>query len=281
MQRYFRTKVFLPVWWITALCLIGVSKSHAKTQWQTFPASHETLRGALFLPSGQGPHPAVIALHGCGGLNFRANGREIDWSRRLNRSGFAVFFPDSFGSRGLGSQCKIRKRTIRAGKERIADVHAALAYLQTRSDIKAGKISLLGWSNGGSTIVNSVPRRRKPQALNKDFAAAIAFYPGCRSAMRKKRWDTRVPLLILAGAADDWTPAAPCVKLIGRAQQNGFPARIKLYPGAYHNFDHPNMPVRTRKGRAYSGDGSGVVHQGTNMPARKDAIVRVLDFLPR
>lgn len=267
------------------LLLLGIpaiaGPARAQMQWVTFPSGNEELRGALYLPKATSPYPAVIALHGCGGLSFRKGGREEDWAQRLNSAGYAVLFPDSFGSRELKSQCRVRKRTIRAGKERIADAHGALAYLQTHKDIRPDRIILLGWSNGGATIINSVPRRRKPDGLKHDFAKAIAFYPGCRSAVRRKHWDTRMPLLILTGEADDWTPADACKTLTQRAQAARLPVSIKLYPGAYHNFDHPNMPVRTRKGRAFSADGSGVVHQGTNPAARADAIKQVMEFLPR
>ena len=54
-----------------------------------------------------------------------------------------------------------------------------------------------------------------------------------------------------------------------------------LYPGAYHDFDHPNLPVRTHKGLAYTGDGRGVAHTGTDPAARADALLRVPAFLAR
>lgn len=255
--------------------------SRLSVSWLHFPASSETLRGALFAPPGKGPFPAVIALHGCGGLAFRKGGREEDWSARLTNAGFAVLFVDSFGSRGLGSQCRVRKRTVRAARERIDDAHAGLRYLQSRADIRPGSISLLGWSNGGATVVNAITTARKPPDLAQDFAAAVAFYPGCRLAVRRKVWDARVRLLILTGLADDWTPPAACIELARKAKAAGQNVNIATYPSAYHNFDHPDMPLRVRKNRAYSADGSGVVHQGTNQAARDDAIARTLLFLAR
>jgi hypothetical protein len=42
--------------------------------------------GYLFKPVGQGPFPAIVALHGCSGL-FTGSGRfqrrDLDWARRL------------------------------------------------------------------------------------------------------------------------------------------------------------------------------------------------------
>jgi dienelactone hydrolase len=56
---------------------------------------------------------------------------------------------------------------------------------------------------------------------------------------------------------------------------------LVVYPGAYHDFDHPNRPVQVRHGYAFSVDGSGKVHTGTNVPARNDALKRVPEWLAR
>jgi dienelactone hydrolase len=56
---------------------------------------------------------------------------------------------------------------------------------------------------------------------------------------------------------------------------------LVVYPGAYHDFDHPNRPVQVRTGYAFSVDGSGKVHTGTNPVARADAIKRVQEWLSR
>jgi len=262
---------------IAAALLLLSTAAHAQAplQWVNFPSGSQSLRGALYLPPGAGPHPAVIALHGCGGLAVRG-ARVRDWVATLNGAGFAVLFPDSFGSRGLKSQCNVRPRTVRATRERIGDAQAALAFLQSRAGIKANAISLLGWSNGGSTIISSVKNHRRPSG-GTDFARAVAFYPGCQFEQKRGDWSSRIPVLILTGGADDWTPAAPCVDL---AKGHGN-ASIQVYPGAYRNFDDPNRPVTVRTGIAYSADGSGRVHQGADPAARKDSIARTLQFLAR
>ncbi|MBI5565769.1 MAG: hypothetical protein HY870_12815, partial [Chloroflexi bacterium] len=45
---------------------------------------------------------------------------------------------------------------------------------------------------------------------------------------------------------DDWTEPGPCRELAHRA---GF--RFVEYPGAYHDFDAPNTPLRVTIGRTY------------------------------
>jgi dienelactone hydrolase len=251
----------------------------------TFPGDDITIEAPLFHPSGPGPFPAVIALHGCGGL-YGKNGdlspRHKDWAERLQAQGFLVLMPDSFGSRGEGSQCRETARVARASSERIDDVLAAKAYLQSRSDVKADAVSLLGWSNGGSTVLYTLREIAGMQDGKPPFAKAIAFYPGCRSPLQKGDWKTSTPLLILIGEADDWTPMQPCKDLAEQASRTGSaPVSIVTYPGAYHDFDHPSLKVHSNEDLAYTGSGSGSAHSGTDPAAREDALKRVPDFLAR
>jgi dienelactone hydrolase len=260
--------------------LVGAG-AHAAPQAVTFPgADRLTLQGWLYAPAGEGPHRAIVALHGCAGLldsKGMPSARHADWGERWAAAGFLALFPDSFGSRGLGPQCKVGARDARPSRERVADAEAALKFLAARPDVDAKRISLAGWSNGGSTTLYAVEPKNAPAGA--DFARAIAFYPGCRTPLEGGRWRTRVPLLVLIGADDDWTPAAPCAELIADAKAKGEPAEIVTYPGAYHDFDHPDQPVHTVEGLAFTANGGGAAHTGTNPAARADAIRRVMDAL--
>ena len=268
---------------VLALGLSAVPAT-AQPELVRIPAEEVELVAALYRPSGPGPHPAVIALHGCGGLFNRTGSptaRHADWGQRLADAGFLVVMPDSFRSRGLGSQCGISNRSVRPSRERVADVLATKIWLQARGDVKASAVSLLGWSNGGSTVLAAVRSDRKPGDASPDLARAIAFYPGCRAQAESSSFRTRLPLLIMIGDADDWTPAAPCKALAEAAWARGEAIDLKLYPGAYHDFDHPGRPVTERRDLAFTADGSGTARAGTNPAARQDALTRVPAFLAR
>lgn len=264
--------------------LVGIVLGSAAVQ----AADRVSIRGSgvnlaalLFTPAGTGPFSAVIGLHGCGGLyasDGTVSARHADWAERLVALGFIVLLPDSFGSRGLGSQCTTSDRVARASSERVSDAVAARAYLQARSDVTPTAVSLLGWSNGGSTVLYAIQKGEESRDGGADFAKAVAFYPGCRSPS-ERGWHARLPLMILIGAADDWTPSAPCEALARSAKAVGEPVSVVVYPGAYHDFDYPNMPVHTRSGLAYTADRSGTARTGTNADARADALRRVIAFL--
>jgi dienelactone hydrolase len=240
------------------------------------------LNAVLYRPPGPGPFPAVVALHGCGGLwrdKEKLSTRHSDWGERLAAAGFMVLMPDSYGSRGLGSQCGVKDLTVRASRERVIDAVAARIWLQSRSDVRPDAISLLGWSGGGSAILAAVRRDRRPADRQPDFARAIAFYPGCRTQSESRGFEVRLPVLILMGAADDWTPPAPCDFLTKAARARGEPVTLVLYEGAVHDFDHPRLELKQRDDIAYSATGNGKATVGTDPAAREDAIRRVKEFL--
>lgn len=256
-----------------ALSLAFATPAFAAPEQVNFASADGTpLKAYVVKPQGAGPFPTVLMLHGCGGL-FNGRGefttRERDWIDRFTAAGYAVMLPDSFNPRGFRSVCTERDRGINpAGRAR--DTAGAVDWLKTQSFVAYGRIAVVGWSNGGSTVLRYVERNQATAVKG-----AIAFYPGCTSILRRGGWQSRVPLEILIGSEDDWTPAEPCQKLVATATN----VRYEAFPGAYHGFDTPDSRLRTRKGVAFSGGGTGVVHVGTHEPSRRAAIAAVMKFL--
>jgi dienelactone hydrolase len=238
------------------------SADHVKSaEWITLGESG--IRAQVFRPAGAGPFPAVIGLHGCAGMmsNGRLNARDQDWARRLQGAGFVVVLPDSFGSRGLGSQCAASNRSI-STSDRAEDAFAAAAWLAQDSQVNRNRIGVIGWSNGGTTALH-VARRGSSQGVT--IRQVVAFYPGCRTFADR---GFASPLTILHGLADDWTPAEPCRKFAG--------VRFVGFEGAHHDFDHPSMALRTRQAAFTAAGGPGTVTMGTHAPSRQRAIGTVM-----
>jgi dienelactone hydrolase len=236
-----------------------------------------TIKAYLRRPDSDKPVPAIVAMHGCGGL-FRADGRmtarETDWADRLVRLGYAVLLPDSFNPRGFRQICTVAgaDRPIRP-RNRATDAAASAAWLARQPFVDTTRLALLGWSHGGSTVLSAADKG-PGEASRASFRAAIAFYPGCRVYAERADYAARMPLTILIGDADDWTPPEPCRELAKRAN-------IKLieYQGAVHGFDAPNTPRRTLSGVGLSARGDGKVEVGTDLKARVAAIEAVTSIL--
>ena len=254
-----------------------------------FPGPNVTLSGELFLPAAGDSgkrRPAVVLLHGCGGMyttRGAINARNLDWAQRFAGWGYVALLVDSFGPRGHGPLCELKDRPTQPWVERTADAYAALDYLASRNDVDPKNIFVMGWSHGGSTVIGVV--RQNAPGLRPDgprFRAAIAYYPGCGQPLRAKTYRPAVPTLIQHGEADDWVPAAPCVKLAEAMQRRGYAVQTVTYPEAHHGFDSPNTRLRLLPNVWNpSANGERGAHVGTNEAARAKAIADTKAYLDR
>ena len=246
------------------------------------PTDSGPLHAQLYKPDGDGPFPVVIALHGCGGLGGHSEPvqrRYRDWAEQLLKGGRAVLLPDSYGSRELGPQCRVKERRILARRERVADIMAARQWLLQQPWAARDRIGLLGWANGASALLWAVRPQSPSRNVEPDFRSAIAFSPDCRVSSGLG-WSARVPTLLLIGAKDDISSPSACRQMVDGARGRSALARIVVYPGASHDFDRANVPLHTIDGAsdpALPERG----HLGTDADARADSIKRVAEWLER
>ena len=238
------------------------------------------IEGVLFQPKGTGPFPAVVLLHGCGGL-YKPDGgltpRHQEWAYLLRDRGYVVLMPDSFNPRGVREICHRKNRgDLDPDGDRARDAFGALAYLAAQPFVKGDRVGLMGWSHGSMTTLATVDvaakARAAAQPMTTDFRVAVAFYPGCKKILETS-WATKTPLTILMGESDNWTLAGPCTELVQRARAAGEPADIVLYPGAYHEFDAPGMPLHELQNIPSTKSHTATV--GTDPAGRADAFKRV------
>jgi dienelactone hydrolase len=248
----------------------------------TIPEGSATLRAQLFKPEGDGPFPTIIALHGCGGLAGRSEPvlpRYRDWAEQFVKEGKAVLLPDSYGSRGLGPQCRVKERKVSARRERVEDIVASREWLMRQPWVAHDRISLIGWAGGASALLWAVRPQLSARGAEPDFRSAVAFYPDCRiSAMLG--WSARVPTLLLIGGKDDVSSPPACRQMVDGARGRSALTRIVVYPRAYHDFDRPNLPLH-----AVAGTVDAALpergHLGSDPDARADSQKLVAEWLAR
>jgi dienelactone hydrolase len=231
--------------------------------------------------------PAVIALHGCGGLYGRdkdLNARHRAMAELLQQEGYHALFPDSLQPRGKESICseKIGTRDLTSANRR-RDVLGALDWIARRPEVDASRIALLGWSHGGTTVFSANNRNYSEVAAHKvQPRAAISFYPGCSAYLKTREgYRPNAPLLLMIGEKDDWTPPKACVALHQkvRAQYPNDTFELRVYPDSYHDFDAPNAPLRVRKDVPNGVNPGQGVTTGGNPAARKEAYAEMFKFL--
>jgi dienelactone hydrolase len=159
----------------------------------------EKIQGLYGVPDRSGPMPAVIVLHGSGGVMDPPSGDDDElemgpqfenWAAILYNAGYAVLLPDSFASRGFyewndaPDSLDDEERLIM----RVYDAHAALAFACRQPEIDCDRVAVMGFSNGGSVAAFSVHAGLEdldvfgalPLLIERPrFALSIPYYPGC------------------------------------------------------------------------------------------------------
>ncbi len=291
---------------VSALLFGGAASAEERAVEISAVGASLPLPATLLTPSGGGPFPAIVIMHDCSGLGPRSSGAPRRWGEELVAQGYVVLMADSFSPRGLpNGVCTEAPERSRTANHylRIGDAYGALAFLRTLPEVDGRHVGIMGGSHGGSSTLASMVDpgdARTPLALAKrdGFAAGVALYPSC--GQRYGAWSvTRengnrgpvtgyagaykpiAPLLILAGEADDWTPAEPCVRLAEAARAQGFQVEIKVYAGAHHSFDSANRVFfNPNRNNAYSPTGKGAT-TGGQAEAWEDARRQVRAFFAR
>ena len=185
-----------------------------------------TVDGIISKPKGNGPFPAVVLLHTCGGLADHV----YDWAQKLVQEGYVTIVVDSFSARGISTKCGMGSSFAIVLKY---DAYGARDHLKKLPFVNGKRIGVMGWSLGGAAAMHA------SHDSKKHFQAGVAFYPRCAEVS----FEVTIPILLLMGKLDDWTPAENCLE--GRAKparKQGYPVEWKVYPNAHHGFD------QTRKG---------------------------------
>jgi dienelactone hydrolase len=184
----------------------------------------------MYKPQGQGPFPAIVALHGFGGILDYQN----DWLKNLKDAGFVTLMVDSYCARGYYCQGQSRSRLtplmlnpmMVSPATRATDALGALRYLQSQPFVDPERIGVLGWSGGGTAAVMVSSR-------TGGFKAAVGFYP----SVSERQHEPITPTLILAGELDP--NAAQYKSYADAARKKNLPVEVVVYPGAYRKFDEP------------------------------------------
>ncbi|MBY5583255.1 dienelactone hydrolase family protein [Rhizobium leguminosarum] len=203
----------------------------ANEQGESLPQPQGTpLQGYLSRPLGDGPFPAVVVLHGCEGM--RLSVKEL-WPKRLISWGYVVLVVDSFTTRNIKDTCQSHL------PDRVFDAYGALNFLSKQSSVDVRRVALMGFSTGGTVTLEGTKIEGNEQLMDHKFRAAVAYYPRCAAT----QGDATVPILILTGERDNWSPADRCRKRLANLSDDSPPIELNIYKGTYHDFDAPEFKV--------------------------------------
>jgi dipeptidyl aminopeptidase/acylaminoacyl peptidase len=240
-----------------------------------FPAADGSpVPGQLFLPSGKGPHPALVYVHGGPSRQmfpgFHYSGyyaSDFAINRRLAELGYVVLAVNYRSGIGYGRAFREAPgRGWRAASE-YQDVLGAGRWLAARSDVDPGRIGIWGGSYGGLLTAQALAR-------NSDlFKAGVAIHgvldwswPSAReghlnpsryfgvaeadrpTALKSSplgaidQW--RSPVLLFSGDQDMNVDVLETVDLAQKLRARNVDVRTVLLPGEAHDFQRHQSRIR-------------------------------------
>jgi dienelactone hydrolase len=225
--------------------------------------------------SAEAPAPAVILLHGAGGVSGAREGR---YAREFASQGVAAAVIDVFGARG-GGRFVERLMTITEAMA-LADAFATLEWLDERADVDASRVALIGFSYGGMSSIFAAYRQVvETYAPSHTFAAHVSFYGPC-IARFENPGTTGAPILMLWGDRDAIMDAKACTELAEDLEVGGSSVTVRRYD-AMHRWDGGSRrwraPAHIADCRFRVGEDGGVRDERTGLfmtgPAMRAAIL--------
>lgn len=195
----------------------------------SYASGDETVKGILYTPEGKGPFPAIVVIHEWWGLN--------DWVKeqasKLADQGYAALAIDLYRGKVADKPGTAHELMRGVPEDRaLRDLHAAVVFLQSQSNVKKDRIGSIGWCMGGGYSLDV--------ALQESTLAATVINYGHLATDPVAIGKIHAPILGNFGGQDQGIPPDAAKKFEAALKQAGKSADIKIYPDAGHAFENPN-----------------------------------------
>ena len=195
------------------------------------PAPGGAMPAEVARPKEGGKHPAVLVIMEAFGLNDHIK----DVARRIAAEGYVALAPDLYyrgGKDHVAGYADLQKAigwmmALKDG-EIVADVGAAVAYLERQGDVHADRIGVTGFCMGGR--VSYLAAAELPDKIK----ATAPFYGGGIAVDRTAQ--VKAPVLAFFGEKDGFIPVSVAEELKTALQREKKDGEVIVYPGADHGF---------------------------------------------
>ena len=228
------------------------------------------VKGYLFKPAdAPAKLPAVVMMHGgAGAYSSLANGkydastlssRHKAWGELLARNGYAALMVDDFGAVGFPAGFAAvtsadRPAAIDPVDFRPLHAYGALHFLQSRADVTATRVALLGWSHGAIATLAAMADDKPGDMRTLGFTAGVALYPDCglKNRFEKDGYKPYNPVRVFMGTADENVSPELCQTFVDRSKAAGNDIAIRMFEGATHSYDTPAESRQSVAANAYA-----------------------------
>ena len=204
----------------------------------TYPSGDKAITVNYFAPAGRGKFPAVVILHGSGGLEQATGGVFRSVASTLASRGYVALIPHSFEKTdhppGRPPQAGEREAWLDA-------VNDAVEFAAARPEVDPTRFAMMGYSMGSGLGMSRALRDPRIKAV----VSCSGAYPPIKPNPRLP------PLLILHGSKDTSTPLDYVKKYVEALEEQDMPHAVHIYNGMGHNFDASRFGDATRRAVAF------------------------------
>jgi carboxymethylenebutenolidase len=213
----------------TLICLLSVAAMAAEGRDVTYTSGAETVHAILYMPPGNGPFPALVAIHEWWGLN--------DWvkeqAEKLASLGYVALAVDLYRGKVATNAEEAHELMRGLPQDRgVQDLKAAVTYLGTRKDVRPDRIGSIGWCMGGGFSIQLTVHDPRLRACVVNYGAL----PTDPNDLQQ------IGAAVLGNfGADDHGITVADVEAFKKGMTNAQRVfEVKIYPGAGHGFMNPN-----------------------------------------
>ncbi len=206
------------------------------------PLAGQHFGGYLVRPDDDLPRPAVLVFMEIFGIN--AHIRSV--TERLAAEGYVALAPDFFHRTGPSMDLGYDAASLDEGRKHLRalreeqlfdDLHASLAFLDARADVRHGEYAATGFCVGGHVAYLAATTGR--------FKACASFYGGGIAGAQgfggapaplRRAGDIRGHLLCLFGGRDALIPQDQVETIRSALAQSGVDHEVVVYDQASHGF---------------------------------------------
>lgn len=207
----------------------------------------------VFKPSGPGPFPVALILHGCGGKTPFLD----TYAQVAVQAGWAAVVVDSLKPRGMSTidgKLFVCTGVALQGLKRSGDIFAMLAWLERQPWADSERVFLAGWSHGGWSIMDGYaigPNAARatgivdadPLKLRARVKGALLVYPYAAypSLTSSRGWGVQgqagPKVFSVIGGKDQVVGWKYPRTALDRLTRDGMAVDTMFYPDATHAFD--------------------------------------------
>ena len=202
----------------------------------SYKSGEDTVQAVLYIPQGKGPFPALVVIHEWWGLN--------DWVKeqasKLADEGYVTLAVDLYRGKIATTPDTAQQLMRDVSDERAdQDLHMAVAFLKSQSEVKKDRIGAIGWCMGGGYALDV--------ALQEPSLAADVINYGELLADPADLKKIKAPILGIFGGVDRSIPQSDVNKFAQQLKSFGKSVDVHIYPDAGHAFENPNNTSGYRK----------------------------------